>query len=237
MEDLSAARILAHTTGTRFQHVEVHASIDSTQVLLVSEGGDDGRVVIADHQTAGRGRQGRSWLDTPGAMLMFSALIRDVPPDEAALVSLAAGVAVANALGGDAKLKWPNDVRIGGRKVCGILGELAPAGDYIVVGIGVNVGHEAGDLPDELGATSLRIVRGEAPRRDDLCAAILRELDGLLGADFMDEYRRLCETIGASVRVELPDGSIEGTATEVRDDGALIVDGTVVMAGDVIHLR
>src|SRR4051812_33188379 len=105
MDDLRAPRILGKLDGTRFRHVEVHASIDSTQNLLVSEGGVDGRVVIADHQTAGRGRQGRSWMDVPGAMLMFSVLLKDIPPDEAALVSLAAGVAVAKAIGNDAKLK------------------------------------------------------------------------------------------------------------------------------------
>lgn len=246
MDDLIRARILEAAGQTRFRQVEVHSSIDSTQALLVSEGGDDGRVVVADHQTAGRGRQGRSWLDVPGAMLMFSVLLKGVPPDEAALISLAAGVAVARAVGlfappsataPWAHLKWPNDVRIGGRKVSGILGELAPSGDYVVLGIGVNVGHDRGDLPDELGATSLRIERGDPPRRDDLCASILRELEAVIGTDFMDAYRALCETIGASVRVERPDGSLEGTATEVRDDGALVVDGHVVMAGDVIHLR
>src|SRR4051794_40905275 len=141
MRDLSGPRILAGTAKTRFTHVEVHAQIDSTQTLLVSEGGRDGRVVIADHQTAGRGRQGRSWLDVPGAMLMFSVLVTDIPPDKASLTSLLAGVAVAKAVGPDARLKWPSDVRIAGRKVCGILGELAPSGDYVVVDIGVNVGH------------------------------------------------------------------------------------------------
>ncbi len=238
MRDLSGPRILAGTAKTRFTHVEVHAQIDSTQSLLVSEGGRDGRVVIADHQTAGRGRQGRSWLDVPGAMLMFSVLLRDIPPDRAALTSLVAGVAVARAVGDDARLKWPNDVRIGGRKLCGILGELAPSGDYVVVGIGVNVGHTKGELPDDLEATSLAIERGTAPRRDDVCIAILTELDGLLRKDnWMSDYRDLCETLGSRVRVELSDGAFEGVATEVRDDGALVVGDEVVMAGDVIHLR
>ncbi len=237
MDDLSAERIRAGTNRTRFRDIEVHPSIDSTQTLLVSQGGPDGRVVVADHQTAGRGRQGRSWLDVPGAMLMFSALLEGVPPDEASLVSLAAGVAVARAVGEDARLKWPNDVRIGGRKLCGIIGELAPSGSYVVVGIGVNVGHDAGELPDDLGATSIKIERGSAPRRDDLCAAILRELAAVVGSDFMDSYRGLCETIGAGVRVESPDGSFTGRATSVRDDGALVVGDHVVMAGDVIHLR
>jgi BirA family biotin operon repressor/biotin-[acetyl-CoA-carboxylase] ligase len=235
MEDLSRERILRGTEGTRFRDIEVHPSIDSTQSLLVSEGGPDGRVVVADHQTAGRGRHGRSWLDVPGAMLMFSALLEGIAADEAPRLSLAAGIAVARAAGDDARLKWPNDVRIRGRKLCGIIGEFANG--YVVLGIGVNVGHRTGDLPDELGATSLRIERGEALRRDDICAAILRELDALAGRDFMDDYRSLCETIGTDVRVDLPDGSLTGRATEVRDDGALIVDGTPVFAGDVIHLR
>ena len=238
MDDLSGPRILRELTRTRFQHVEVHAQIDSTQTLLVSEGGRDGRVVIADHQTAGRGRQGRSWLDVPGAMLMFSVLLRDIPPDRASLTSLQAGVAVARAIGEDARLKWPNDVRIGGRKLCGILGELAPPGDYVVVGIGVNVGHAKGDLPDDLDATSLAIERAVTPRRDDVCIGVLTELDALLGRDdWMRDYRDRCETLGSRVRVELSDGSLEGIATEVRDDGALVVDDQVVMAGDVIHLR
>lgn len=242
MDDLSAARILSGLVGTRFRHVEVHPSLDSTQTLLVTEGGPDGRVVVADHQTAGRGRAGRGWLDVPGRMLMFSALVRDVPADRAALVSLAAGLAVARGIsseaGAQARLKWPNDVRLGGRKVCGILGELAPTGDFVVVGIGVNVGHEAGELPDELGATSVRIAAGRTPPRDALCVAILRELDRLVGSgDWLDDYRRVCATLGAEVRVELPDGDFEGTATEVRDDGALVVDGRTVVAGDVVHLR
>ena len=237
MDDLSGPRILHGLAGTRFRNVEVHASIDSTQTMLVREGGADGRVVVADHQTAGRGRAGRSWTDVPGSMLMFSALLRDVPPQRSALVGLAAGVAVARAVGNDARLKWPNDVRIGGRKLCGILGELAPNGDYVVLGIGVNVGHTEGDLPDELGATSLRIVSGSPPRRDDLCVAILRELDALVGSDFLDAYRRLCETIGSRVRVELADRVMEGVADGVRDDGALLVDGSAVVTGDVVHVR
>jgi BirA family biotin operon repressor/biotin-[acetyl-CoA-carboxylase] ligase len=236
VDDLSAPRILNGLASTRFRHVEVHASLPSTQTLLVSEGGRDGRVVVADHQSAGRGRQGRSWTDVPGAMLMFSALLRGVESERASLVGLAAGVAVARAIGSDARLKWPNDVRIDGRKVCGMLGELAPTSDFIVIGIGVNVGHAEGELPEELGATSLRI-EGGTRRRDDLCAAILRELDAVVGTDFLDEYRSLCETIGATVRVELADGSFEGVAEAVRDDGALIVGGKAVVAGDVVHVR
>jgi BirA family biotin operon repressor/biotin-[acetyl-CoA-carboxylase] ligase len=107
-----------------------------------------------------------------------------------------------------------------------------------VLGIGINVGHTEGELPAELGATSIRIASGSAPRRDDLCVAILRELDALVSSEnWMDEYRRRCETIGSEVRVEMADAKVEGIATDVRDDGALMVDGWAVVAGDVIHVR
>lgn len=242
MEDLSGPRILKGLVGTRFRNIEVHSSIDSTQTLLVTEGGRDGRVVVADHQTAGRGRSGRTWVDVPGAMLMFSSLLRGIPAERAGLVSLQAGVAVARAIesvsGVPGKLKWPNDVRLDGKKVCGILGELAPSGDYVVIGIGVNVGHGEGDLPLTIDATSVRLAAGIAPRRDELCVAILRELDAVvIGDGWLEDYRAVCDTIGSAVRVELSDEVIEGTAEGVREDGALIVDGNAVVAGDVIHLR
>src|SRR5438309_8116305 len=127
--------MLKNLDGTRFRHVEVFPSVDSTQTMLVTEGGPDGRVIVADHQTAGRGRAGREWLDVPGAMLMFSVLLGGIAGDRASLVSLQSGLAVARAIGPRAMLKWPNDVRIDGKKVCGILGELAPSGAYVVVGI------------------------------------------------------------------------------------------------------
>ncbi|MGH2758670.1 MAG: biotin--[acetyl-CoA-carboxylase] ligase [Actinomycetota bacterium] len=242
MDDLSGPRILKRLIGTRFRNVEVHSSIDSTQALLVTEGGRDGRVVVADHQTAGKGRAGRSWVDVPGAMLMFSSLLRDIPAERAGLVSLQAGVAVARAIESvaraRARLKWPNDVRLDGRKVCGILGELAPSGDYVVIGIGVNVGHDEGELPLTIAATSVRLAAGSAPRRDELCVAILRELDGLVAGDaWLEDYRARCDTLGAQVRVELSDEQFEGVATEVRQDGTLVVDGRTVVAGDVVHVR
>jgi BirA family biotin operon repressor/biotin-[acetyl-CoA-carboxylase] ligase len=181
-------------------------------------------------------------LDVPGAMLMFSCLIRGLPADRAPRAALAASVAVARGIEAvsdvSTGLKWPNDVRIEQKKVCGMLGELAAGGDYVVLGIGINVGHKDGELPAELDATSIRIASGSVPRRDDLLVAILRELDQLIASNaFMDEYRRRCETIGSKVRVEMHEAKVEGTATDVRDDGALMVDGWAVVAGDVVHVR
>jgi BirA family biotin operon repressor/biotin-[acetyl-CoA-carboxylase] ligase len=195
-------------------------------------------VIVADHQTGGKGRAGRSWLDVPGRMLMFSALLRDIPPESVPLVSLASGLTVARSLGPEARLKWPNDVQIEERKVSGVIGELAPSGDYVVVGIGVNVAHEPGELPDELLATSIRISSRTTPRRDDLCIEILKELDAILATDdWLPEYRSRSATLGARVRVELSGQTIEGEATEIRSDGALVVDGNVIVAGDVVHVR
>ncbi len=241
MEDLSAVRVLRGLRGTRFSQVEVRACVASTQTLLVHEGGRDGRVVVADHQTRGRGRSGRTWSSAPGTALQFSALMRDVSPDRASLVTLAGGVAVARALqsaGAAPRLKWPNDVLLGERKVCGILGELGPAGDHVVLGVGINVSQSAPQLPREVPATSLLLDLGCAPRRDDLLVSVLRHLHTLIdAADWMDEYRSLCATLGRTVRVQLSTEELVGRAEEVRDDGALVVDGKPIVAGDVVHLR
>jgi BirA family biotin operon repressor/biotin-[acetyl-CoA-carboxylase] ligase len=238
MDDLEADRILAGLRGTRFTRVDVRASVDSTQRRLVAEGGPDGRVLVADHQSAGRGRLGRTWESPPGTSLLFSVLVRDIAPDRAPLTGLAAGVAVARSVDGiDPTLKWPNDVLVGGRKLAGILGELAPGGAYVVVGIGVNVRQTREELPPDVKATSLAL-EGADVRRDDLLVSILGCLDRLLdGSDWMDEYRSLCSTIGTRVRVQTSSGPAEGTVDGVRDDGALIVDGTAVTAGDVVSVR
>lgn len=242
MVDLSAARILAAAASSRFRQVEVYASLVSTQAPLLAEGGRDGRVVVADHQTAGRGRLDRRWLAPPGSALLVSVLLREVPPAGAPLVSLRAGVAVCRAVERTTslrpRLKWPNDVQVNGRKLCGILGEVAPGGGYVVLGWGVNVRQEPDDLPPGVEATSLAL-EGADVRRDDLLGATLRELDDVLSAndDWMDEYRRRCASVGMRVRVALPDGNFEGVAEDIRSDGALVVDGRSVLAGDVVHLR
>lgn len=242
MDDLRAAGILAGLAGTRFRHVECHAVIGSTQTLLMEEGGGDGRVVVADRQTAGRGRVGRRWESPGGVSIHVSVLLAGLPADLAPLTSLAAGVAVARAVedvsGAEPSLKWPNDVLLDDRKLCGILGELAPGGGYLVLGIGVNVRQSADELPAGVEATSLKLATGRDPDRGELLVRILRELDGLVGeTGWLDEYRDRCGTLGREVRVELSDGVVEGEASEVRDDGALVVGGHPIVSGDVVHVR
>jgi BirA family biotin operon repressor/biotin-[acetyl-CoA-carboxylase] ligase len=210
----------------RFSDVRWFGEVDSTNRVaadLVRGGAADGLVVGADHQTAGRGRRGRSWESRPGSSLLVSVVLRPVPP----LVTLAAGVAAAEACeavaGVAVDLKWPNDVLVDGAKLGGILSELV--GDAAVVGLGLNLGW----APP--GAAAL----GPAVERDELLAAWLTALDA--PHDWLARYRERCATLGRRVRVELPGGSVEGVADDVDDDGRLLVDGIAVAAGDVVHLR
>jgi len=137
----------------------------------------------------------------------------------------------------EALLKWPNDVLIDGRKVCGLLAE-AVTPDVVVLGIGLNVTTRADELPHDQ-ATSLQLAGATTTDRDTLLRTVLRELTRTM-ADVEGgaaAYRALCSTVGRRVRVELSGTSVEGTAERVDDDGRLVVDGTAYGAGDVVHLR
>jgi BirA family biotin operon repressor/biotin-[acetyl-CoA-carboxylase] ligase len=215
---------------SRFTEVRWFTEVDSTNRVaaeLARAGAPDGVVVGADHQTAGRGRRGRTWESRPGGALLVSVVLRPVP----ALVTLAAGVAAAGAcraVGLDAILKWPNDVMTaGGGKLGGILCELV--GEAAVVGLGLNLAW----APP--GAACL----GAGVDRDAVLGAWLAALDALLDreGDVLAQYRRLCSTLGRRVRVETPGGVLEGVAEDVDDAGRLVVDGVPAAAGDVVHVR
>ena len=210
----------------RFSDVRWFPEIDSTNRLaaeLARDGAPDGLVVGADHQTAGRGRRGRTWESRPGTSLLVSVVLRPVPP----LVTLAAGLAVADACEAVApvpvRLKWPNDVFSADGKLGGILSELV--GDAAVVGLGLNLGW----APP--GAACL----GPDVDRDALLDAWLMGLDG--PGDVLVRYRARCSTLGRRVRVELPGETVEGVAEDVDDEGRLVLDGRPIPAGDVVHLR
>jgi BirA family biotin operon repressor/biotin-[acetyl-CoA-carboxylase] ligase len=219
----------------RFGDIRWYAEVDSTNRVvadLARAGAPDGVVVGADHQTAGRGRRGRTWEAPAGASLLVSVLLRPAP----ALVTLAAGLAAAGACeavaGVTVGLKWPNDLLVGvtgpgGRsreeaKVGGILTE-AVAG-AAVVGLGVNLAWAPA------GAACL----GPAVDRDALLDAYLTGLAD--PGDVLGRYRRRCTTLGRRVGVQLPAGTLHGVATDVDDLGRLLVDGRAVAAGDVVHV-
>ncbi|MDQ1581459.1 MAG: BirA family transcriptional regulator [Microbacteriaceae bacterium] len=225
-------------------------------------GWPDLAVIVTDNQTTGRGRLGRSWVSPAGKSLAISVLLRPaergsaLPIDRFGWFPLLAGLAMTRAVTtvvpSGATLKWPNDVLIDGRKVCGILSELLPDASGVVIGAGLNVSLGEADLPVDT-ATSLALAGVERPDPDAVLAAYLTELAGLVG-DFLSAggdavagglvaaVTERCETIGRPVRVELPSGEpLLGTATAIDQDGRLIVETntgiTAVAAGDVTHLR
>lgn len=237
------------------------ASTNDDARALVRRGAEDGTVVVADTQTAARGRQGRAWHSPPGVGVYVTVVVRerDLLP-RLTLLPLLVGVALADALAAlgvdGAALKWPNDVLLEGRKLAGILCEYeAPtrggAAGAVVVGVGVNVGHVMGDFPPDLRdqATSLRLALGRDVPREAVLCRFLAALNGRLAAfrapaDFpWDAWRARSCLEGRPVRIEGPDGAAwEAEAARVDPDGALVVrrgDGEEqrVLAGDVKLLR
>jgi BirA family transcriptional regulator, biotin operon repressor / biotin---[acetyl-CoA-carboxylase] ligase len=228
--------------------------VDSTQTVafaLASDGAADGTVVVADSQTAGRGRRGRTWVDEPGASLLTSIVLRPhLDPARLPGLSLAAGVAVAEALtraaGLTARLKWPNDVLVGNRKIAGVLLESRLIGSRsgpvtAILGIGVNLAQRM--FPAELAqrATSVWLVSGRLVDRDVLLAALLdaladwrRRLEHRGFAPVRARWRELSDTLGRTVTVD----GVSGVAVDIDADGALVVNDAEgrrhrVVAGDV----
>ncbi len=261
-EPLSASRLRVACTGegSLWSDIRVTGQTGSTNADALArarDGAAEGLVIAAETQTAGRGRQGRSWVSLPGAALTFSVLVRpgEVPQATWGWVPLLAGVAAASAIRSvtslDATLKWPNDVLAGGGKLAGILAERS--GDAIVIGIGINVLGRAQDLPVST-ATSLQLHGAGDADRTGLLAEILRQFEhwyvrwrGSSGdaqaCGLRARYRTLCATLGSQVRVELPGGrALRGLAADVDECGRLLVAGadggvSAVSAGDVLHVR
>jgi BirA family transcriptional regulator, biotin operon repressor / biotin---[acetyl-CoA-carboxylase] ligase len=232
----------------------------NADVKAVAGGAPEGLVIVAEHQTAGRGRLDRAWTAPPRSGLTFSALLcpDGVPAQRWGWLPLAAGLAVATAVsrtaGLDTRVKWPNDVLHGGRKLAGVLVERVgtPSGAAAVVGVGLNVTQREDELPTPQ-ATSLLLAGGAVVDRADLLLAVLGELGRWYAAwrasggdadrcGLRQAYSDRCVTLGREVRAEFPDGtSVTGAARSVDVDGALVIQTAkgprTVAAGDVTHLR
>jgi BirA family biotin operon repressor/biotin-[acetyl-CoA-carboxylase] ligase len=230
-------------------------TIDSTNRYALDEaraGAPGGLVAVAEHQRAGRGRLGRTWVAAPGSSLLVSVMLRPaLAPDALGVVTMAAGCALAAAVhdvaGFEPGLKWPNDLVVDDRKLAGLLAEADVVnGDVraVVIGAGCNVTADA--FPPELAitATSCEEESGGVVDRDQLLASFLDELAARIDdlASVPDEYRKRSVTLGRRVRVELGDRAVEGVATRVDDTGVLTVCDDLgaevrVPVGDVEHLR
>jgi BirA family biotin operon repressor/biotin-[acetyl-CoA-carboxylase] ligase len=224
---------------------------------LAEEGAGHGEVVVAETQTAGRGRRGRVWSSPPRRNVYLSVVLRpELPPGRAPELTLVASVAVCDALrqaGVNAGIKWPNDLLASGRKIAGILTELAAEPDrvqWVVVGVGVNVNARREDFPEELRdeATSVLIERGQPAPRALFAAACLTLLEDWFDrhaedgfAPVRDAWRERNVTLGREVLVRTDGREISGVAEDLDDAGALLVRTASgverVLAGDVQLLR
>lgn len=245
--------------GCRIGHrIEAHATLPSTNDRareLLADADGAGVVVVAELQTAGRGRRGRTWISPAGRNLTMSVALR---PQLAATDAWQLGLAVALAVRGACAaiapvgLKWPNDVvAADGRKLGGLLVETAIEGDRIagaVAGIGINVNWRRDEMPDEIApaATSLAEIAGGTLDRAALLGAVAAALEAELGrveagTSPLDAYRAACVTLGETVTAETPDGRVTGRAVDLDATGGLVLltgHGTlVVAAGEVTLVR
>ena len=254
MVEQSARLALA---GTRFSDVRWHeelASTNQTVIELARSGAAEGVVVVADHQTAGRGRRGRRWQAPPRSSLLVSVLLRPaLPQAHVALTSLALALAASDACdevaGVRPLLKWPNDLVVEDRKVGGILGETVLDGGGMAVALGIGLNVNWGADPPPAPGVALDQLAGWVIDRSALLVALLRHLDlrydevqtpgGTTG--LLADYRAKSATLDRRVRVELWAGAVEGVAVDITPEGHLVVDEEgrlrVVAAGDVVHLR
>ncbi len=214
-------------------------STNESAKRIALQGAQEGTVVVAEVQTGGRGRFGRKWFSPAGGLWLSVVLRPKISPADAMKLSFVAGLAVAQTLHEafalDVETKWPNDVLIGGRKVCGILSETSTKGDnvaYVIVGIGVNANFGRAALPKDLqeSATSLQEELGRPVELEKLFTSLLKKLELLHdqflaeGSDgILAEWKRLSGILGKEVEVVSSSERFVGHALDVDPDGALVV--------------
>jgi BirA family biotin operon repressor/biotin-[acetyl-CoA-carboxylase] ligase len=233
---VSAPRPSGPRLGRPRLHLRATTSTNDRARVLAAAGAPHGTVVTAGAQTAGRGRQGRSWSAPPGRALLCSVVLRGAAA--APLLPLVAAVAVAEACGPAARIKWPNDVLLDGGKVAGILAEGRPQEGWAVLGVGVNVAVDPAELPPELHATAATL--GRAPGEiEPFLASLLAGLERALalpGPAVLDAWRARDALLGLEVRW----AGGRGTAAGLDGEGRLVVrlpgGGRTALDAGEVHL-
>ena len=243
--------------GNTLHHYESLASTNAKAFELAQEGGTHGEVIVTEHQTAGKGRRGRSWVSPAGKSLAMSVILRpEIAPSRAPELTLLAAVALTETLrdsGVEASIKWPNDVQIGGKKVAGILTELSADVErvhFVVLGIGVNLNTEQSDFPPELAeiATSVSLNRTSPVHRALFTAALLGKLEQWLDTwteegfePVRKAWKAMASTLGQDVLVRADNRELRGIAEDIDPTGALLLRVgdklERVLSGDVEQVR
>jgi BirA family biotin operon repressor/biotin-[acetyl-CoA-carboxylase] ligase len=252
LSDIDTVRI-----GTSFSWLSAVDSTNSYASNVAKTGAGEGTVVIAQMQSAGYGRLKRQWISPKGGLWLSVILRPAVPPKDATIITLMGACAVVKALrtstGMDAGIKWPNDVLISGKKVCGILTEMRTSGsaiDFVILGVGINANFDIKEIPEEFRdmSTTLSTECGGDVPIADLLRNLIMDIDlfydRLVLGDFrfiIDMWKAHSHTLGQHVRIVTQKENIEGIAVDLDDSGALIVDNgngdlRGIIAGDCIHL-
>lgn len=238
--------------GSKIFYRPVTESTNNDAKRLAQEGAPNGTLAIAERQQGGRGRMGREWNSPEGGIWLSVVLRPELSPADAPKLTIMTAVAVADAIfqsaGICANIKWPNDILVDGKKVCGILTEMSAEMDainYVIIGIGINVNND--NFPDELRdkSASLKQLKGVEVSRIRVLASLLEKLESYyLMAEregfekIFDRWRELCINLGKNVRIVGKNVSFEGTAIDIDSAGALLVktsSGKIerVLSGDV----
>ncbi len=225
--------------GTPYYYLDEIGSTNDYCTGLAKDGAPEGTLVVASRQLKGRGRRGRRWVSPPGGLYLSLLLRPRFEVKKAALLPLAAGVAVAETLetcGLTPQLKWPNDILVENKKLCGILVESGFSGTellYSIAGIGINIAIETGTLPPELTAktASLSGILDKPPEPSEVLVSLIGHLERLYRLleqgptdTILNEYRNRSAVLGKELTVDAPEGRLRGRAVAINDSGALVID-------------
>lgn len=257
------SRLETRLIGRKYHYLVEADSTNDIAVALAIEGTSDGTCIVAESQRQGRGRLGRVWLSTPGKGIYMSLVLRpDIPPKDVSQLTLLAAMVLATTLrnlyGFDAKVKWPNDVVINGKKVAGILSEsqIEPQRvRFIIIGIGVNVHHRKEDflgpfryLPTSVALEIESRVRDAAPKRQELFCEFLKNFEYAYNSyltqgweSWQKTLNELSMVLGKYITVDTGKEMVAGIASKLSPDGGLIVrtpEGQIrtILVGDVVHI-